>query len=75
MGINQATIGRIFEPFFSTKGVGSGTGLGLAVVYGIIEQHEGWIHVESDPGHGAAFEIFLPALSITSEEEQVPSVS
>ena len=60
MGISGDHLGKIFEPFYTTKGVGKGTGLGLAMVYGVIESHEGILEVESAPGHGAAFHIYLP---------------
>jgi signal transduction histidine kinase len=62
IGMECDTIQHIFEPFFTTKGSDKGTGLGLSVVYGIIKQHEGWINVESKPGHGSDFKIYLPAI-------------
>jgi CheY-like chemotaxis protein len=60
-GMDPDTMGRIFEPFFSTKGPGKGTGLGLSVVYGIVRQHGGWIYTLSTPRMGTTFEVYLPA--------------
>lgn len=59
-GIDTKTLDSIFDPFFTTKAVGKGTGLGLAVAYGIIQQHKGFIRVESAPGKGTCFFIYLP---------------
>jgi len=69
MGIDENVINRIFEPFFTTKGTGRGTGLGLAVVYGIVRHHKGFVQVRSRPMEGASFQVYLPASDSTGSQE------
>lgn len=64
-GIDPAILGKIFDPFFTTKEIGQGTGMGLAVVHGILHNHDGHIVVRSEPGGGSSFELYLPRVETT----------
>ena len=86
VGIDEATRSRIFEPFFSTKEPGQGTGLGLSVVYGIVSNHSGFVNVVSAPGRGSTFRVYLPiaknktvpaGLTLTQQrdDKEVPQIS
>lgn len=67
-GMDEETKEKIFEPFFTTKDIGKGSGLGLSMVYGIIQQHEGYIDIQSEVGKGTIFKIYLPLADTQSEE-------
>jgi two-component system cell cycle sensor histidine kinase/response regulator CckA len=74
MGMKQEEMEKIFEPFYTTKETGKGTGLGLAMVYGIITQHDGYIDVHSELGKGTTFNVYIPAAESISEEINVKTV-
>ena len=73
IGIPAAMLDNIFEPFFTTKEVGKGTGLGLSTVVAIAKSHEGFVDVESEPGYGATFTVFLPAKEAPEEKHDDPA--
>jgi PAS domain S-box-containing protein len=73
-GMDEKTMARIFEPFFTTKEVGKGTGLGLATVYAILEQHGGWVEVESQVEKGSTFSLYFPGQPQSIEREKKPQL-
>lgn len=75
VGLDKETLEHIFEPFYTTKGVGEGTGLGLAMVYGIVKEHGGYIKCYSEPSMGTTFKIYFPAIEDHDKAQIFPEVS
>jgi CheY-like chemotaxis protein len=73
VGMTDEVRAKIFEPFFTTKDVGQGTGLGLAVVYGVARAHGGWVECSSSPGGGSRFDVYLPRGVATDEPAAAPA--
>ncbi len=73
VGIPKEQRSRVFEPFFTTKPQGRGTGMGLAMVYGIVRNHGGWIDVDSAPGEGTTFRVFFPSAEVPQEDRAPPA--
>jgi hypothetical protein len=73
IGIEPENLGKIYDPFFTTKGVGSGTGLGLAVTYGIVQEHAGTIEVESEVGGGTTFRLEFPVAEKRQQQQRAVS--
>jgi two-component system, cell cycle sensor histidine kinase and response regulator CckA len=71
IGIEEAVLGHIFEPFYTTKGLGRGTGLGLSVAYGVVKNHRGFIEVDNTPNEGTTFFVFLPVMIDTPKSARV----
>jgi len=73
VGMDASTRTRIFEPFFTTKEVHKGTGMGLATVYGLAKQHEGWVEVITAPGEGSTFHVYFPVTNRSAEPAEIPA--